>query len=157
MQASAFPFCQRADAGGRPVVYGGDGSAATRRAFMTASAWPAQTPIPDKYASLSEADDLVAMLVDMGLDDHIVQAKTELSAEIERDTGAPTLRTLRLRQGLSQQELADAVGSVQVQISRLETGRQEMGLAFAARLAKALDVDVTAIECAVRAGAAHAG
>ena len=49
---------------------------------------------------------------------------------------------LRLRAGLSQQQLADKVGMTQANISRIETGRQEPSIGTAALLSRALGISV---------------
>lgn len=53
------------------------------------------------------------------------------------------LKELRDAAGLSQEELAELVGTSQAQINRLETGKREMTLAWAQRLGTALRVSWT--------------
>lgn len=75
---------------------------------------------------------------DLGLTEHIRTARTELADLIQRDR--PTLRTLRLRLGLSQQDLAIKLGTSQSRISNIESRNDGMGFAFAHKMADALDV-----------------
>lgn len=56
--------------------------------------------------------------------------------------GELSLKTLRLRRGMSQTDLADKIGSRQPNIYRYENGLQEPGLSVLAKLATALEVDI---------------
>jgi len=59
------------------------------------------------------------------------------------------LRGLRLERGLSQTALAEAVGTSQSRIARIEAGREQISLRFASRLADALMVDMNALQNAL--------
>lgn len=56
---------------------------------------------------------------------------------------AATLKRLRERRGLTQQQLAERVGAHRVTIAKLETGAVRPGVEVLERLAKALKVKVT--------------
>ena len=75
-------------------------------------------------------------------------ARAEVAAERSRAQGTD-LTTLRLAKGLSQHQLAAAVGSVQPAISRIESGEQEPKLSMIRRLAVALDVDFNVLIAAL--------
>ena len=56
---------------------------------------------------------------------------------------ASTLKRLRERRGLTQQQLADRVGAHRVTLAKLETGALRPGVDVLEGLAKALKVKVT--------------
>ena len=56
---------------------------------------------------------------------------------------AATLKRLRERRGLTQQQLADRIGAHRVTIAKLETGALRPGVDVLEGLAKALKVKVT--------------
>ena len=56
---------------------------------------------------------------------------------------AETLKTLRVRRGLTQVELADKAGLSRGYLVRLEQGKQDPTLGVLRRLAKALKVPLT--------------
>ncbi len=56
---------------------------------------------------------------------------------------AATLKRLRERRGLTQQQLADRVGAHRVTVAKLETGALRPGVDVLEGLAKALKVTVT--------------
>jgi DNA-binding XRE family transcriptional regulator len=67
--------------------------------------------------------------------------------------GETSLRGLRLAAGLSQDRLAQLIGSSQPRIARLEAGREDPSMTVARRLAKALGVDMNTLSSALeRAG-----
>lgn len=63
---------------------------------------------------------------------------------------AGPLRRIRLEVGLSQQKLADAAGTTQTYVARLEAGTVDPGTDMLARLAQALQTDVFKLFSAVR-------
>lgn len=64
----------------------------------------------------------------------------------------PTLAKLRLKQGWSQKQLAAAIGTSQPHIARIENGRDNVLLATANQLAKALNVSLEEINAALGYG-----
>jgi len=65
---------------------------------------------------------------------------------------ATTLAKLRLRKGWSQKRLAEAIGTSQPHIARIENGRDNVLLATANQLARALDVTLDEINTALGYG-----
>jgi len=93
----------------------------------------------------TSAEALASFARELGLEDHIRQARRDLADHIKKTSNDNTLRTMRLRVGLSQQELAEMVGTSQSRISAIEARREGMGLGFAHRLSKVLGVTLEAI------------
>lgn len=137
------------------VVYGKSTCAISRRALLSPSAWVDAAEERSALDALPDGEDLVTMLIEMGHGSDVQRAEIEMAREIEAAVQMSTLRSLRLQRGLSQRQLADALSTVQPRISRIESGAEEMGLAFASRLAAALNVDMNAIQAAVSAGVRH--
>jgi DNA-binding XRE family transcriptional regulator len=61
-----------------------------------------------------------------------------------------TLRMLRLQRGMSQAQLAEAIGTQQPHIARIESGRADLRLDTCRRLAAALGVDLNALDQALQ-------
>lgn len=66
-----------------------------------------------------------------------------------------TLATLRMRRGWSQKQLAEAIGTSQPHIARIENGRDNVLLATANQLAKALGVTLDEINRCLGFGSGH--
>ena len=64
-------------------------------------------------------------------------------AETKEFCIAQTLREERIRAGLTQQQLADLMGTKKAYISRVETGKQNLNLTTLFRLFSCLDKKVT--------------
>lgn len=62
---------------------------------------------------------------------------------------APTLAVLRLKAGMSQRKLADAMGIKQPQVARLETGKDNPTFSTLQKLAGALNEPVAAVAAAL--------
>ena len=60
--------------------------------------------------------------------------RDEFDAETQEFCVAQTLREERIRAGLTQQQLADMVGTKKAYISRVETGKQNLNLTTLFRL-----------------------
>ena len=69
---------------------------------------------------------------------------SQRSSRLTRNLGA-AVRRIREERGLTQAELAQAVGLGSVQVSRIERGVQEPRFVTIERLAEALEVDVGAL------------
>ncbi|MDP1697907.1 MAG: helix-turn-helix transcriptional regulator [Xanthomonadaceae bacterium] len=63
---------------------------------------------------------------------------------------AITLRTLRLRKGLSQQQLANAIGTSQPHIARIEGGADNLNIDTCRRIGRVLEVDMNSLDHALR-------
>jgi DNA-binding XRE family transcriptional regulator len=90
-------------------------------------------------------DSLAEFARDLGLDADVREARKSLASHVDLDHEKLSLRILRLRAGLSQREVADAVGTSQSRISAIEAGREGMGIAFARKLSRTLGVSLDAI------------
>ncbi len=62
-----------------------------------------------------------------------------------------TIKTIRLKKGLSQVQLADLMGLKQPYISRIEKGTENFMLSTMRELIKALDIDMNTLEYAIAA------
>lgn len=61
-----------------------------------------------------------------------------------------TVRTLRLRKGWSQSRLAEALSTSQSHIARIERGTENLAIETCRRLCKALEVDLNALDQALK-------
>ncbi len=61
-----------------------------------------------------------------------------------------TIRTLRLRKGWSQSQLAEALSSSQSHVARIERGTENLAIQTCRRLCKALDIDMNTLDQALR-------
>ena len=61
-----------------------------------------------------------------------------------------TVRTLRLRKGWSQNRLAEALGTSQSHVARIERGTENLALETCRKLCDALGVDMNALDLALR-------
>jgi transcriptional regulator with XRE-family HTH domain len=86
----------------------------------------------------------------------LANARLELGEILQAD-GLVPLAALRLRRGLTQQQLAELSGIQQPQLSRIESGAHDILTATAARLAAALGVTVPEVVDAVLLSQARAG
>lgn len=62
---------------------------------------------------------------------------------------APTLKRLRLERGLSQQRLAELIGSKQSHISRIERGTEDIQKSVMRKLRDALGIDMNTLDAAL--------
>lgn len=61
-----------------------------------------------------------------------------------------TLRTLRLKKGMSQAQLAEVIGTQQPYIARIESGSADLRLETCRRLADALGIDLNTLNLALQ-------
>lgn len=61
-----------------------------------------------------------------------------------------SLRSLRLKAGLSQSDLAEAIGATQPHVSRIEAGKCDVQFETARRLCDALNIDMNALDLALQ-------
>jgi DNA-binding XRE family transcriptional regulator len=98
-------------------------------------------PLPPGFGRL---DDLLDELeADPELSAGLSKARRELATQLVDQT---SLAALRLAQGLSQKDVADALGTFQPAISRLEAGDHEPKLGTLRRLATILKVDMNTLD-----------
>jgi len=97
-----------------------------------------EQPVPDGFV---EIDDLIDAKEKTSAGRAALSAaRTRLAARLpEAGRG---LSALRLRKGLSQKQLAQAIGTSQPHIARIERGRDNVLLATAVHLAQALEVNL---------------
>lgn len=93
-------------------------------------------------------DDLMAAL---GLTDADLADARKVVAEQVYGHEAATLKRLRLERGLSQQRLAELIGSKQSHISRIERGTEDIQKSVMRKLRDALDVDMNTLDAALAA------
>lgn len=67
---------------------------------------------------------------------------TEFRREFEALEPAYQIARLRILRGLTQQELAERVGTQQPSIARIESGRRKASIAMLEKIAAALDADL---------------
>lgn len=97
--------------------------------------------LPDGFGLL---DDFIAELEsDPENREGFAAARRELATEMGEDN--ISLPVLRLRAGLSQSELAKAIGTSQAAVSRIEAGEQEPRLETLRKLSAALGVDMNTL------------
>ncbi|CAK0739949.1 hypothetical protein WCLP8_1100010 [uncultured Gammaproteobacteria bacterium] len=111
---------------------------------------PPHDPQPDLKGGTS-INDLVAEWERDGYAEDFVKLRVEDSQEIAAERGRDTLRSLRLKAGLSQVQLAKLVGTQQSAIARWEKGSDTNNLARSSMrsLARALSVDMTMLDAAL--------
>lgn len=61
-----------------------------------------------------------------------------------------TVRTLRLRRGWSQSRLAEAIGSSQSHVARIERGTENLAMQTCRRLCEVLEIDMNTLDQALR-------
>lgn len=74
-------------------------------------------------------------------DDREFYTPEEVSPEMLWNRGGVCLRGARVKEGMTQKQLADKVGIVQHHISEMENGKRPIGKETAKKLAAALNVD----------------
>lgn len=106
---------------------------------------PSDVPIPDGF------EDIDAVVEALERDPQgragLKAARARLGGKLQ--SKVPGLAALRLRRGLSQKQLADAIGTSQPHIARIEKGRDNVLLATANQLARALGVTLDEVNSAL--------
>jgi ribosome-binding protein aMBF1 (putative translation factor) len=74
-------------------------------------------------------------------DDREFYTPEEVSPEMLWNRGGVCLRGARVKEGMTQKQLADKIGIVQHHISEMENGKRPIGKETAKKLAAALNVD----------------
>jgi DNA-binding XRE family transcriptional regulator len=109
---------------------------------------PKDEPVPEGYTTI---DDIVAEFErDPAMREELLDARRWVADTVL--AGHPvTLRTLRLRKGLSQAQLAEAIGTQQPHIARIERGQADVRLETCRRIAQVLGVDLNTLDQALQA------
>lgn len=79
----------------------------------------------------------------------MAEARQWVSTEFHGADG-DTVRTLRLRKGWSQTQLAEAIGTSQSHVARIERGDQNLAIQTCRKLADVLAVDMNVLDRALR-------
>ena len=105
-------------------------------------------PVPAGYTTI---DDVVSEFErDPALREELLDARRWIADTVL--AGKPvTLRTLRLRKGLSQAQLAAAIGTKQPHVARIERGQADPQLDTCRRITRALGIDLNTLDQALRA------
>lgn len=109
---------------------------------------PAEERIPPGYTTI---DEIVAKFErDPALKNELRSARRWVADTVL--AGKPVnLRTLRLRRGLSQAQLAEVIGTQQPHVARIEGGHADLRLETFRRIAEALGVDLNTLNQALQA------
>lgn len=95
-------------------------------------------------------DDVIRELErDAGMAEHFRTARRTLGEAMS--DGHETLRILRLRRGMSQEQLAQRADTTQAYIARIEASKADPGTDIITRLARALQIDVRDVFAAIQA------
>jgi DNA-binding XRE family transcriptional regulator len=107
---------------------------------------PSEAPIPRGYKSI---DEIVAEFErDPAMKEELRNARRWVADTVL--AGKPvTMRTLRLRKGLSQAQLAEAIGTQQPHVARIEGGQADLRLDTCRRIASALGIDLNTLDQAL--------
>lgn len=84
------------------------------------------------------------------------EARQWLADEFYDESG-DTVKTLRLRKGWSQAQLAEAIGSSQSHVARIERGSENLTIQTCRRLCEALGIDMNALDAALLRQEARVG
>lgn len=71
---------------------------------------------------------------------YVVEARARLAEHVADEHGSRSLKALRLSRGLSQADLAEAAGTNQPHIARIESGATGINFATAMRISRALSI-----------------
>lgn len=103
-------------------------------------------PAPQKFADI---DDIVAQWESDPAKATMLERARQWTVDSGLVGDAETLRSLRLRKGWSQQNLANKIGTSQSHIARIERGTENVTIQTCRRLATALEVDLTCLNHAL--------
>lgn len=98
---------------------------------------------PEKHQSI--ADLMAELEADAGFRDDIQQARTWVADEFYAEEG-DTIRTLRLRRGWSQAQLAEKLATSQPHIAKIERGRENLHISTCRKLCQAFGVDMNTLD-----------
>lgn len=111
---------------------------------------PPEAPVPPGYTTI---DELIAEFErDPEAKEELRRGRKWLARTVYRDQ-PKSLRVLRLLKGMSQAQLAEAIGTQQPHIARIENGQADVRLETCRRIAKVLGVDLNTLDQALRSEA----
>lgn len=114
--------------------------------FAFADYTPAPPVTPPKHSTI---DDLIA---EWGREPEGSAALTEgrrwVGSQFYGEDG-DTVRTLRLKKGWSQSQLAEALGTSQSHVARIERGTENITIETCRKLSRALEIDLNALDQAL--------
>lgn len=105
-----------------------------------------ESPVPPGYLSIDEVSASLERLP--GMKEEMTEAR-RWAADVLYKGKPLSLRVLRMRRGLSQAQLAEAIGTKQPHIARIESGNADLRLETCRKLAAALDVDLNTLDQAL--------
>ena len=105
----------------------------------------AQPPVntPAKHQSI--ADLMAELEADADFRDDIQQARGWVADEFYAEDG-DTIRTLRLRRGWSQAQLAEKLATSQSHVAKIERGKENLHISTCRKLRKAFDIDMNMLD-----------
>lgn len=105
----------------------------------------AQPPVqaPAKHQSI--ADFMAELEADADFRDDIQQARTWVADEFYAGEG-DTIRTLRLRRGWSQAQLAEKLATSQSHIAKIERGKENLHISTCRKLCLAFGIDMNTLD-----------
>lgn len=102
---------------------------------------------PAKYTSI---DDLVSeWSQDADMRKALEDARQWYAEQYHAEDGV-TVRNMRLKKGWSQTQLAEALGSSQSHVARIERGTENVSIETCRKLCTALDIDMNALDAALK-------
>lgn len=101
------------------------------------------SPVFEEKSGLTSHESFLNELTKEGFGELIREGRKTLGKLLKNDT--PSLKSLRLQAGLSQQDLAEASGLKQYQISRYESGKDRPSAPAIEKLKKCLRTDLTTL------------
>jgi ribosome-binding protein aMBF1 (putative translation factor) len=120
----------------------------TRCQVFSFEAYAAPQPsVPPRHTTISQ---LVEEWEGDGQGRSALEAGRRWVADTLYGEDGATVRTLRLRKGWSQTRLAEALRTSQSHVARIERGTENLTIETCRKLAKALDIDLNALDLALR-------
>lgn len=114
--------------------------------FQIDASRPAQV-IPKKFKSISELTTKFANSPERIA--ALEFARKSVIGDLYQEDGN-TVKTYRLKQGISQAQLAEAIGTSQPHIARIERGTENITLDTCRRIAGVLKIDLNTLDDAIR-------
>jgi len=107
-------------------------------------------PRPQTPANYSSIGDLVAQWEQDADSRAALEQGRQWVADTFYAADGDTVRSLRLRKGWSQTRLAQALGTSQSHVARIERGSENLAIGTCRRLAAALDIDMNTLDRALK-------